>query len=787
MNSIFILSVLFFSSLFGGISDPLSCGLFLTINGLCLLILPPQSRFTSLVFVVLPAFVLGVISSSQKFLSAPFGFSATQFQVSMESLVLLLAGWAWFTWVSTQPLGSQKRLLLFRTYGWFVAIIGIVALITKVQGWPLPFTTPKAYGIFPNPNHMSNWLAIAGILLAGTVYADIRKKSFLPAGFSLLGLVSILTCLAANSSRGGLGIFFLGLLAWAIGQAIVGPDRRVGIFLLAGASLAATTLLYQGAKPLERMKTNTSPASIQTHAGGDEATLDENPTATWNFRLRLQRDSLDLLADHPLLGVGPGNYQSLFPRYRSRSAEVQSIAGHPESDWVWFASEYGLPALLALAAGIILLFRQAGPGRNKDGWITRSAGAAAVLAFMIHGLADVPGHRPGTVWPVLAVAALVFTRKRLAEQEGSPPIWQNFFLRGTGLVLIGIGLLWTYGVLTQGSWPATVAAERAKAAVNEAWRKDDVETALAAAEKGVAAAPYDQLLRYLHGKALLFFDDSEPDARREFAIQRWLEPHLLVVALDQATVWAELRPDDTVDLMEAYRAAMERSRFRLADNRGPEHIVEHMIRMSPRVPGLGPQILPFVEDRPALVSIYLSRLPPEKFRPTLDGLLAGNPDLQGWSRESIAALLLAWVRQGEPGSLLPVLETKTGWWEAGWPILTQLRAKAGRTREAVELAQKYLLPPTLPDDPCPPNQAESRWYRSPRDYGAAYVLAETRRKKGDLIGARVVLEKVTERPEVPLYFWWLRSRLEAEEGRDSAAWDSLRKYLQRAVPGWPTI
>ena len=787
MNSSFILLVLLSASLFGGISDPLACGLFLALNGLGIALLPPQSRFSPLVFLALPAFFLGLLSSFQKFLQAPFGLPATQFHVSMESLVLLLAGWAWFTWTSTQPLGSQKRLFLFRTYGWFVATVGILALIARVQGWDLPFTTPKAYGIFPNPNHMSNWLAIAGILLAGTVYADIRKKNFLPAGFSLLALAAILTCLAANSSRGGLGIFFLGLIAWAIGQAVVGPDRRIGIFLLAGASLAATTLLYHGAKPLERMKANPSPASIQTHAGGDEATPEENPTATWNFRLRLQRDSLDLLADHPLLGVGPGNYQSLFPRYRSRSAEVQSIAGHPESDWVWFASEYGLPAFLALAAGILLLFRQAGPGRNKDGWITRSAGAAAVLAFILHGFADVPGHRPGTVWPILAVAALVFTRKRLAEQEGPPPAWQNVFLRGTGLLLMGIGLLWTYGVLTQGSWPATVAAERAKAAVNEAWQKDDVETALAAAEKGVAAAPYDQLLRYLHGKALLFFTDSEPDARREFAIQRWLEPHLLVVALDQATVWAELRPDDTTDLMEAYRAAMERSRFRLADNRGPEHIVEHMIRMSPRVPGLGPQILPFVEDRPALVSIYLSRLPPERFRPTLDGLLAGNPDLQGWSRESIAALLLAWVRQGEPGSLLPVLETKTAWWEAGWPILTQLRAKAGKNKEALELAEQYLPPPTLPDDPCPPNQAESRWYRSPRDYGAAYVLAETRRKNGDLTGARVVLEKVTERPEAPLYFWWLRSRVEMEEGRFGPAWESLKKYLQRAVPGWPAI
>ncbi len=786
MNSSFILFLMVSASLFGGITSPLACGLFLALNGLGLALFAPQSRLSPLVFLILPAFFFGLLSSFQKFLKPPFGLDVTQFQVSLESLVLLLAGWAWFAWTSTQPLGSQKRLFLFRTYGWFVAAVGILALIARIQSWPFPFTVPSVYGIFPNPNHMSNWLAIAGILLAGAVYADIRKQSFLPAGFSFLALAAILTCLAANSSRGGLGIFFLGLVAWAIGQAIVGPDRRVGIFLLAGASLAATTLFYQGAKPLERMKADSLPESVPTHAG-EEINPDETPAATMGFRLRLQRDSLDLLAAHPLLGVGPGNYQSLFPRFRSRSAEVQSIAGHPESDWVWFASEYGLPALLALAAGIVLFFRQAGPGRNKDGWITRSAGAAAVLAFLIHGFADVPGHRPGTVWPILAVAALVFTRKRLAEREGPPPAWQNFFLRGTGLVLAGTGLLWTYGVIAKGSWPATVTAERAKAAVNAAWQRDDVETALVAAEKGVAAAPYDQLLRYLHGKALLFFTDSEPEARREFAIQRWLEPHLLVVALDQATVWAELRPEDTTDLMQAYAAAMERSRFRLADNRGPEHIVEHMIRMSPRVPGLGPLILPFVEDRPALVSIYLSRLPPERFRPTLTGLLAGNPTLEGWSRESLAALFLAWARQGEPGSLLPALEKNEGWREAGWPILSQLLAKEGKNREALEVANQFLSPPSLPDDPCPPSQAESRWYRSPRDYGAAFVLAETRRQNGDLTGARVVLERVTERPEAPLYFWWLRSRVEMEEGRFGPAWKSLRKYLQRTVPGWPNV
>ena len=786
MINTFILFVLIFSSLFGGISDPISCGIFLIIDSLCVILFRQESRFSILVFLAVPALLFGFLSSFQKFLQVPFGISASQFQISLESLVLLFAGWVWFTWVTTQPQGSNKRLWLFRSYGWFVAGVGILTLIAKVQAWPLPFTTPKAYGIFPNPNHMSNWLAVAGILLAGTIYGDVRRQKFIPAGISGLAIAAILTCLAANSSRGGLGIFFLGLIAWAIAQTVAGPHKKVGIFLLAGAALAATSLLYQDAKPLERMKSAISPAGIPAQDGAKEEEK-TSPENTWDFRLRLQRDSLDLLADHPLLGVGPGNFQSLFPRYRNRSAEVQSIAGHPESDWLWFASEYGMPALLCLLVAVAFFFLQARPGRNKDGWITRSAGIAAVLAFMVHSLMDVPGHRPGTVWPILTFAALVLSRKREAEQAGPPPAWQNIFLRGTGLLIAAAGTIWTLGVLTGGSWPASVAAERAKEAVNAAWRSDQVEIALAAAEKGVAAAPYDQLLRYLHGKALLFFNDAEPEARREFAVQLWLEPHLFVLPLDQATVWAELRPEETADLMVAYGEAMKRSQFRLADNRGPEHIVEHMLRMTPRVAGLSPLILPFVGDRPPLVSLYLSRLPPEQFRPTLAGLLAENPDLRDWPKESLAALLLSWARRGEPGSLLPVLEKKSAWWEAGWPLLAQLWAKAGRTKEAVELVNQYLPPPALPEDACPPNQAESRWYRSPRDYGAAYVLSETRRKNADLVGARVVLEKITERPEAPVYFWWLRSRIETQEGRDANAWESLKKYLQRTVPNWPTL
>jgi len=771
--------------MFGGMIQPLYLGIYLFTNGLCILWWSISSSLPRYFYPWAAILILiSFLSSLLQPRPIPLSEEVSPIGISMESVFLLGSGLLVFGWVLGNPQGERSRLSIFRAYGWLVAATGILALMFQTQRWPFPFTEPGAYGIFPNPNHMSNWLAIAGILLAGTLYGDIRKKNFLPAGFSLLAIAGILTCLAANSSRGGLGIFFFGLIAWAVAQTVAGPNKKFGIVLLAGAALATTTLLYQGARPLERMKkADLHPFEIQTKAGPEE---NDQTDSTLDFRLLLQRDALGLSASHPWLGTGPGNFRYFFPPYRERTAATQSQAIHPESDWLWFVCEFGWPATLVLLAGMVLLLRQAGPGRNKEGWITRSAGAAAVLAFGLHAFVDVPGHRVGTVWPILMVAGLICARKRKAGESPALPWEKNLFRIGGGTLAL-LGLLWTWGVATEHPWPASVAAARAKAAVGAAWKAGSEEQALAAAERGLSVAPYDAVLHFLHGKALLFFEDAEAETSAEFALQSRLEPFLFIVPLDQAAAWIEVVPDRPELALPAYREALARSRFRLADNRGPEHVVEHMMRMSRLSPGLESLILPLVGDRPELVSLYLTRLPAEKFSPALQTLLATNPELQGWPPPAVANLLLVWARRPEAGPLLPVLEARSSWREAGWPLLAQLWAKAGRTKEAVQLVNQYLPPPALPEDACPPNQAESRWYRSPRDYGAAYVLSETRRKNADLVGARVVLEKITERPEAPVYFWWLRSRIETQEGRDANAWESLKKYLQRTVPNWPTL
>lgn len=773
------------SSLFGGMFDPFYLPLFLIINCLCILFLTVKSKLPLFFYPLTLIFIfLGILSAW--FQPVPEGLAKTttsQLGVSLESVFLAANALLWFGWVLGNPQGEKKRIGIFRTYGWVVAGVGMVALICRVQRWPFPFTSPQAYGIFPNTNHMSNWLAIAAILLVGTVYADIRRKNFAPAIFSFLGILAALTCLAANSSRGGLAVFFLGLVLWAVGLATGGPDRRIGILLLAGAALAATVLLFQGARPLERMKKPWMGSATATIPSGSQETEE---TETLDFRLLLQRDALDLSADLPWLGTGPGNFRYLFPPYRHRTFSNQSTAIHPESDWLWLVCEFGWPAAILLFGGAFALGRAAGPGRNREGWITRSAGGAAVIAFALHSFVDVPGHRIGTVWPILLVAGLVCARKKEEEDQAARP-WEVFFFRAGGILLLAGSLAWFWGVAGNRSWPATVAAERAKAAVGTAWKQGDAETALQAAEQGIQAAPYDQVLRFLHGKALLFFEDTEAEAAEEFAIQSRLEPFLLSVPLDQAAAWTEILPDRPELALPAYREALRRALEYQARDGGPERVLDHILRLSGKSPALRPHILPMIENQSRLISLYLAGLPPQEFHPAVAALLASHPELNDWSEESLARLFAAWARRGETESLQSLLEKNPSWNKASWPVLAQLRAKTGKSREALQLVQEHLAAPSLPENPCPAPQAESRWYRSPRDYGAAFMLAETRRKNGDLTGARVVLEKITERPEAPPYFWWLRSRVEAEEGRDAAAWDSMRKYLEQTAPGWPRI
>lgn len=76
--------------------------------------------------------------------------------------------------------------------------------------------------------------------------------------------------------------------------------------------------------------------------------------------------TLRMIADHPLLGVGPGNWTIAYPAYAApadpsyQPRDLVPTSRLPSGDWLGLAAERGIPALLLLlAAGATLALRAA--------------------------------------------------------------------------------------------------------------------------------------------------------------------------------------------------------------------------------------------------------------------------------------------------------------------------------------------------------------------------------------------------------------------------------------------
>ena len=789
-----------------GVSDSRWTGGFLIANGLILAITGFPYRLPKAIVFWWGALLWGALTWATGFLvplsswrssltQAGLGTSACwspQPWVSLESWILFLAGLLWLCWMLSDPPSEKVRLRTLRILGIGIGAVGVLVLICRTQGWPFPGTDVESEGFFPNRNHMSNWLAMGGLAAAGAALADLRRRQFLWSGASLLAVAGVMVCLAANTSRGGLLIFFLGLLFWSLALTWRGPDRWTGPALLTLVVLGAASILFAGGKSLERFKSPSAPPAVRggiedTPAMTARAPAEAAPRGDPNldFRLQLHLDTLGLLAATPLFGTGPGNFSALFPPFRERTVGSQYRAAHPESDGLWFAAEYGLPALILALIGTLGLFAQAAPGKNREGWVTRSAAAAAVAAFLFHGLVDVPGHLIGTVWLAIVLAGLAFGRKR--DTGGSSPLWVRVTLRSLAAAVAAAGLVWTLGLLRAWPWPASVAAERAATEIIAGWRSQELEQSLLLADRAVLRAPLDENLHFLRGKTLLFFENSSDEADEEFARQARLEPIRVTLWLDQASAWAEWRPQDHDRALAALRRGLELVDRLPVGSHGYHLMREGLSAVARLNPGLRPGITGLLASRPELLAQWLGQSRAEEFLPAWAALRTQDPALQAFSDPCKNQLFRVWARLVPPSEVLQESRRYPQWGSAIWPIDSQLLAREKRHQEAVERVREFLPPPPLPGREILPKEAERRYYRSPRDNMAAFCLAEGRREAGDFTGARIVLEQVTQRDDVPAYFWWLRSDLEAKENRWESAWQSLLKYLQATQKDWPKI
>ncbi len=173
-----------------------------------------------------------------------------------------------------------------------------------------------------------------------------------------------------------------------------------------------------------------------------------------------------ILADHPVIGVGPGNWDD------AAAAHAHAAPGNhafpwayritPMSDLVRIATERGLLGLGCFLAALALLgagaLRRARRGDAPAGLTLALLGALVIAA--VHGLLDAPLFRPEAL-ALIAVLAGLLRDDRPALAAPLPRPWQRGLLLVAGAVVVGVIGLRTAAVFASQHEPDPVAAQRA--------------------------------------------------------------------------------------------------------------------------------------------------------------------------------------------------------------------------------------------------------------------------------------------------------------------------------------
>jgi hypothetical protein len=266
----------------------------------------------------------------------------------------------------------------------------------------------RAYGPFYHPNILGGYLALELVLLLG-IGGLLWRRAHPGRARVLLGLPVgvILVCLALSASRGAWLGAVAGLLTLSVGyrrsaavkQGRPWPDRWsiLGAAVLASVTLATGMLLFHPPL-LERFNPQSNRLEQQSV----------------RERLFFDEVGLQLLASHPLLGVGAGNIDLAEAVYFHNSDTPLPVHNVP----LLMAVELGPGGAIAwaVAAGSVLWHTW-----RRPGWWTVVFAAALIVAGTA-GLFDHYFWRFPTARTTMAVLAGAWAASLRAEGRPRPAV-----------------------------------------------------------------------------------------------------------------------------------------------------------------------------------------------------------------------------------------------------------------------------------------------------------------------------------------------------------------------------
>jgi O-antigen ligase len=352
---------------------------------------------------------------------------------TVEQLVLFAALAAIF-WVGRDLLrdrGARRRLG-----------IGLIALAVLETGFGLlqylgriqhPFLAPSrltadvASGTFINRNHFAGVLEMAFPLAVAMAYGFFytrisstrtawsrRWRAILthPRApvFLLLLFTGAWLCLGLifSMSRGGILALLLTAAFLSLLTALRHSRRKIQLVALLFVLVVAGYAIWLGLDPvLTRF----------------EQLLDEDTVLTQG-RFPVWEDTLVMIRDFPLLGVGLGNYRHVFLSYNRTPMTV--VYDHAHNDFLQYTAELGIPAGFTLFAVLIATVWCAGRGYVRSESVSRRAAllgaAGGVFSILVHSMTDfnlqIPANMALFALLLAAIAAVLAEERAGASSPG---------------------------------------------------------------------------------------------------------------------------------------------------------------------------------------------------------------------------------------------------------------------------------------------------------------------------------------------------------------------------------
>ncbi len=593
VGTVVALGLLQVAAYFGGVDWPAFHGVFFVCFGILMLGFVPSVEFPRWWWFAAGLFFLLAMA---QFLPAEWGgipgwrrglevlgvrtgpLVVIQARQAVELLLVWFLGFGWVLWLGGFRVRGAAPGVLALLFACAVAVHALVARWAELTV-PAAEGGLRSFGFFPNRNHTALFLTMGALSGVGCLIQSFRDRKFAISGVALVAASVCLRGLAVwSASRAGVVLFGIGLLMWLpmLGRRYLGRNGlwAVGLFLVAVVGLfviADTEVRARIGGTVDRVG--------EVMAGDDGGgRRGHGQSGHPEFRIPVALDTVSMIADFPLTGVGSGQFAAVFPQYRRETIGANDADSvHPESDWLWVAAEAGIPAALVLGglvvAAALFSWKRIRNGRQR---VLRSACLCASLLLPLHGWFDVPGHRIGLVGSAVFLYMLSLP---VSDRDRSPTGSLRWFHRVVGLTMVVVGVWMVRVQWFGGEVPSFLAGDVACREAGILIKRDQAmqrqaesggreylpsvaEDPLEEAARVLAVAreraPLHRGVRRMEGYIALHYDDRYEFARKSFAVERALDPSWVALPMGQALAWSRADPRETVLLWEEALRRAER-------------------------------------------------------------------------------------------------------------------------------------------------------------------------------------------------------------------------------------